>query len=131
MRGGRARLGGHKVQGRSYSTCLLTSRGLYLIIHKATPAEMINPSQESEQLKDSILYRLYRDCILTSCGLELLRSPLDWRKSKARRLYSARKELCTDLASNVSLKATPAEMINPSHESVHLKDNAGPIVLTS
>jgi hypothetical protein len=60
-----------------------------------------------------------------------LKSPLERRKSKARRPYSARtvlEELFTDLTRIVSHKATPAEMINPSQDSVQLKDSTVPIV---
>jgi hypothetical protein len=69
--------------------------------------------------------------ILDPLGPRAIESPLERRKGKVMRPHWSRavlKGLCTDLATTGSLKATPAEMINPNQESVQLKDSAVPIV---
>jgi hypothetical protein len=58
--------------------------------------------------------------ILDPLGPRPPESPLERRKGKAMRPHWSRavlKGLWTDLATTGSLKATPAEMINPSQET--------------
>ncbi len=72
------------VRGLSCRICVLTSRGLYLL--KGHPCGDDKPKPAVCTIKR----QCSTDCILTSCSLELLRSPLERRQSKTRRPYHAR-----------------------------------------